>query len=72
MAFFFRTKAKSDLAKPTKDLLSRLWQPPVSQRVGVSSLEGSGRGLMRDGLQTEEELAKLLGQIKLVLQGTQG
>ncbi|MCJ1471043.1 hypothetical protein MMC07_009691 [Pseudocyphellaria aurata] len=52
MAFLFRTKPKSDLAKPAKELVTRLWQPPVLQK-------------------TEEELAKLLAQMKSILQGTQ-
>lgn len=53
MAFLFRHKSKTDLAKPTKDLISQLWQsPPPSQK-------------------TEDELVRLLSQIKLILQGTQ-
>lgn len=35
MAFFFRTK-KQDVVKPTKELLTRLWQPPKSQKVRCS------------------------------------
>ena len=34
MAFFFRNKAKTDLVKPTKDLLEKLWQTPKLQKVG--------------------------------------
>ncbi|CAF9913090.1 MAG: hypothetical protein ALECFALPRED_008629 [Alectoria fallacina] len=53
MAFLWgRNKPKSDLVKPTKDLLNRLRQPPKMQK-------------------TEEEVAKLLAQMKLVLMGTQ-
>lgn len=52
MAFFFRTKAKSDIVKPTKDLLNRLWQVPKLQK-------------------TEEEAAKMLGQMKVLLVGNQ-
>ena len=32
MAFFWRNKPKSDLVKPTKDLLTRLRQPPKLQK----------------------------------------
>ncbi|KAL9586750.1 MAG: hypothetical protein Q9212_000696 [Teloschistes hypoglaucus] len=54
MAFLFRNKSKTDLAKPAKDLLSRLWQsPPPPQKA-------------------EDELVRLLSQMKLLLQGTQG
>ncbi|KAL9610062.1 MAG: hypothetical protein Q9167_005199 [Letrouitia subvulpina] len=54
MAFLFRNRSsKTDLAKPTKELLSRLWQsPPPPQK-------------------TEDELVRLLSQMKLILQGTQ-
>ena len=33
IAFFFRNKPKSDLVKPTKDLITRLRQPPKLQKV---------------------------------------
>ncbi|KAL8952618.1 MAG: hypothetical protein Q9222_001492 [Ikaeria aurantiellina] len=53
MAFLFRNKAKADLAKPAKELLSRLWQAQaVSQK-------------------TEDDLVKILSQMKFILQGTQ-
>ena len=70
IAFFWRNKPKSDLVKPTKDLLIRLRQPPKLQKV-------SDCGLVRDTIadtssQTEEEVAKLLAQMKLVLTGTHG
>lgn len=34
ISFLWRTKSKSDLVKPTKDLLNRLHQPPKLQKVG--------------------------------------
>lgn len=52
IAFFWRNKPKSDLVKPTKDLLNRLGQSPKLHK-------------------TEEEVAKLLAQMKLILTGTQ-
>ena len=70
IAFFWRNKSKSDLVKPTKDLLTRLRQPPKLQRVSSRDLT---RKITADtGSQTEEEVAKLLAQMKLVLTGTQG
>ena len=70
IAFFWRNKPKSDLVKPTKDLLVKLRQPPKLQKV-------SGRDLVRNTTantrsQAEEEVAKLLAQMKLVLTGTHG
>ena len=38
MAFFWRNKPKSDLVKPTQDLLNRLWQPPKLQKVSDRDL----------------------------------
>ena len=70
IAFFWRNKPKSDLVKPTKDLLVKLRQPPRLQKV---SGHGLGRNTTADTRsQTEEEVAKLLAQMKLVLTGTHG
>lgn len=40
MAFLFRSKPKSDLAKPAKELVTRLWQPPVLQKVWIRTSMG--------------------------------
>ena len=70
IAFFWRNKPKSDLVKPTKDLLTRLRQLPKLQKVGDWDLM---KGTTADTWsKTEEEVAKLLAQMKLVLTGTQG
>ncbi|KAL9602224.1 MAG: hypothetical protein Q9219_001948 [cf. Caloplaca sp. 3 TL-2023] len=53
MAFLFRHKSKTDLAKPTKEILLQLWQTPSPSQ------------------KTEDELVKLLSQMKWTLQGTQ-
>ncbi|KAI4094408.1 MAG: hypothetical protein LQ348_001637 [Seirophora lacunosa] len=52
MAFLFRQKTKTDLAKPAKELLLQLWQSVTPSQ------------------KTEDELAKLLSQMKVILQGT--
>ncbi|KAI4290649.1 MAG: hypothetical protein L6R35_000083 [Caloplaca aegaea] len=52
MAFLFRHKSKTDLAKPAKELLLQLWQSTTPSQ------------------KTEDELVKLLSQMKLILQGT--
>ena len=70
IAFLWRNKSKSDLVKPTKDLLTRLRQPPKLQKVSNCDLVKSTTA--EPGSQTEEEVAKLLAQMKLVLTGTQG
>ena len=70
ISFFWRNKPKSDLVKPTKDLLTRLRQPPRLQKVSDCNLVKSTITNTRS--QTEEEVAKLLAQMKLVLTGTQG
>lgn len=70
IAFFWRNKPKSDLVKPTKDLLNRLGQPPKLQKVTDCDLMKSTPANTR--FQTEEEVAKLLAQMKLILTGTQG
>lgn len=70
IAFFWRNKPKSDLVKPTKDLLTRLRQLPKLQKVSDWDLM---KGTTADiWSKTEEEVAKLLAQMKLVLTGTQG
>lgn len=71
MAFLFRSKAKSDYARPARELLTRLWQQPASQKV-ESHWSQSAQGEADEVSQTEEDLAKVLAQMKLVLQGTQG
>lgn len=71
MAFLFRSKAKSDYARPARELLTRLWQQPASQKVD-SRWSQSAQGEADEVSQTEEDLAKVLAQMKLVLQGTQG
>ena len=70
IAFFWRNKPKSDLVKPTKDLLNKLRQPPKLQKVSNSDLINSPTADTNS--QTEEEVAKLLAQMKLILTGTQG
>lgn len=70
IAFFWRNKPKSDLVKPTKDLLTRLRQPPKFQKVSACDLIKSPTA--DTDSQTEEEVAKLLAQMKLVLTGTHG
>ena len=70
IAFFWRNKPKSDLVKPTKDLLIRLKQPPKLQKVSDYDLLRNTTADKRS--QTEEEVAKLLAQMKLVLTGTHG
>lgn len=71
MAFFFRTKSKSDIVKPTKDLLNRLWQVPKLQKASTSkNSQGTGQADMPK--QTEEEAAKMLAQMKVLLVGNQG
>lgn len=52
MAFLFRSKSKSDLVRPAKDMITKLWQPPFTPK-------------------TSDDLARLLAQMKLILQGTQ-
>lgn len=71
MAFLFRSKAKSEYARPARELFNRLWQQPASQKVG-SLWSQSAQGEADEFSQTEEDLAKVLAQMKLVLQGTQG
>lgn len=70
IAFFWRNKPKSDLVKPTKDLLNKLRQLPRLQKVNDCDLTRSTPANTRS--QTEEEVARLLAQMKLVLTGTQG
>ena len=70
IAFFWRNKPKSDLVKPTKDLLIKLRQPPKLQKVSDCGLVRNTTADQR--FQTEEEVAKLLAQMKLVLTGTHG
>lgn len=71
MAFLFRAKAKSDYARPARELLTRLWQQPASQKVD-SQWSQSAQAEADEVSQAEEDLAKVLAQMKLVLQGTQG
>lgn len=71
MAFLFRSKAKSEYARPARELFNRLWQQPASQKVD-SQWSQSAQGEADEVSQTEEDLAKVLAQMKLVLQGTQG
>ncbi|KAL8926381.1 MAG: hypothetical protein Q9208_002924 [Pyrenodesmia sp. 3 TL-2023] len=52
MAFLFRHKSKTDLAKPTKELLLQLWQSTTPTQ------------------KAEDELVRLVSQMKLILQGT--
>lgn len=72
MAFLFRSKVKSDYARPARELLTRLWQQPASQKVDSHWSQSAAQGEADEVSQTEEDLAKVLAQMKLVLQGTQG
>jgi hypothetical protein len=57
MAFLFggnrRQKQPTEIAKSLKELLHKLWEPPVNARV-------------------EEEVAKHMASMKLIVQGTPG
>ncbi|KAL8695280.1 MAG: hypothetical protein Q9218_000179 [Villophora microphyllina] len=72
MAFLFRNKAKTDLAKPAKDLLLRLWHsPPPPQKVQKHPYTPVASAEADKCHQTEDELVRTLSQMKLMLQGTQ-
>jgi Mo25-like len=57
MAFLFggnrRQKQPTEIARSLKELLHKLWEPPVNARV-------------------EEEVAKHMASMKLIVQGTPG
>ena len=70
MASFFFRKQKSDIVKPANDLLQKLRQTPTLSKVYSSFHTFVNRSLIE--FQQEDELAKYLSQMKMMLQGTQG
>lgn len=71
MASFFFRKQKSDIVKPANDLLQKLRQTPTPSKVYSSFYTFANRSLI-EFQQVEDELAKYLSQMKMMLQGTQG
>ena len=72
MAFLFgRAKARNDLARSARESLQRLLEVNPDSKVGFGSPVNAA-DLMLTSTKIEEDLAKVLSQIKLVLQGTQG
>ena len=70
-SFFFRNKQKSDVVKPANELLQKLWQSPTPSKVQYMVIEIKRLSLMFLQ-QVEDDLAKLLSQMKVMLQGTHG
>ena len=72
MAFLFggarRQKQPADIAKSLKDLLHKLWEPTPSPKVGAP-LHFCWTALR---VQVEEDVAKHMAQMKLIVQGTPG
>ena len=71
MASFFFRKQKSEVVKPASDLLQKLWQSPTPSKVGNSNPDRVYE-LLTSVQQVEDELARYLSQMKMMLQGTQG
>ena len=72
MAFLFRSKAKSDITKSTKELLLKLWDDnPLMDNVsdGVFSIVVITADIFS---QLHDDVAKALKQIRVAIQGTQG
>jgi len=72
MSFLFGRRPRTntvDLPKQAKEQMSKLDGPAGPARVRIISIEGDEVGADR---KQAEELAKTLGQMKFMLQGTQG
>lgn len=75
MAFLFggknRQKSPAEIVKSLKDLLFKLREPTVNPKVGQRR-DGKSSASDKATTQVEEDAAKHMSQMKLIVQGTPG